>query len=389
MFDDKGDSSESPFVVLPSRILARLPTGLVVAYTAVMSLRPNLPREALLALGLAVSFAVGGCRSSVGASRADLAPANPTLKWSTGSGTPEAQQRAALPLVFLPTQNVLAGFGGTPVTAQGVWSYSLASNTWAKMPVGSALPAGRTGLCAAYLPTQDRVLFVGGHNDAGPMSPTAILFAPSTSTFADVPSAGPPPANGCAAAYLPKVNGAVVVGASADTWLFDGSKGTFSSITAAHSPSARHDAAMVYDAGTTATSGRLLLFGGTTATSESAELWAFDGADWAELGTNGDPLAQDSDDPRPMSRARAAIAIDTNRRLLYVFGGLRMGQYLNDLWRLDLRTSAWEKLALGVGPTGRADASVAYDPSGDRILVFGGIGASGMLSDGWVLAPAR
>lgn len=313
----------------------------------------------------------------------DLGVPSPTMRWAQAPGTPLTQGQAGLALVETDDAHTLLGFGGMPLSASQVWSFSLATDSWAEVRIAAASPHARTGHCATFLPMSRQVLFVGGHDDHGNVSPAAMALAVSTSTFTQMQD-GPPPESGCVAAYLPKLQRAIVLDTNGQTWSFDGQQ--FGTLTPSRAPSARHDATMVYDPahGDTA-SGRLLLFGGATATSESAELWAFDGTTWAELGTKGDPAAADTDEPRPLSRARAAMALNASRRLLYLFGGVRMGVFLNDAWRLDLRSNTWEKLAPGPGPVGRADASVAYDAGRDRLLVFGGTAARGSLSDGWAL----
>ncbi len=336
---------------------------------------------------LAVGLLASGCRVSIRATASDPdhGVPSPAMRWLHGPGTPLIGGQAGLTLVQPDDARTLLGFGGIPLSASQVWSFSLPDDKWTEVRVTSALPTARTGHCAAFLPTSNEILFVGGHDDHGNVSPAAMVFAVAGSSFTQM-QGGPPPGSGCVAAYLPKLQRAIVLDTDGHTWSFDGQ--VFATLSPARTPPARHDAAMAYDPvhGDTA-SGRLLLFGGTTATSESAELWSFDGTTWAELGTVGDPSSVDTDEPRPLSRARAAVALDASRRLLYVFGGVRMGVFLNDAWRLDLRTNTWEKLGPGAGPVGRADASVAYDAARDRLLVFGGTGAKGPLSDGWALTP--
>jgi hypothetical protein len=46
-------------------------------------------------------------------------------------------------------------------------------------------------------------------------------------------------------------------------------------------------------------------------------------------------------------------------------------------------------MQLAGAPVGRAYASVAYDPNVDRLLLFGGQGDAGVLSDGWSLVPSN
>ncbi len=80
----------------------------------------------------------------------------------------------------------------------------------------------------------------------------------------------------------------------------------------------------------------------------------------------------------PSPRARAAYALDSRRRRLMVFGGrfraATMGNYthLRDLWSLDLATGVWSPVEASGGPSARSNAAMAYDPAGDRLVLFGG-----------------
>jgi hypothetical protein len=336
----------------------------------------------LTVLALTLLSAAAGCRTSVRSQlAADMAPARPTMAWAAGAGTPGAVARAGFALAAMSDGQTLMAFGGAANNGQP-WSYALTSDTWTQLS-STAAPAARAGSCAAYLPDKNQVLIVGGHDDHGDATPASLLYTVSGATFTNM-QGGPAPESGCTASYLPRLGRAIIFDTLGQTWSFDGAQ--FAAITTLHSPSIRSGAQLVSDPGTSRETSRLLLFGGSTDTSESAELWAFDGTDWAQLGTSSDPAADTTDEPRPLSRTRAAMTIDPTRRLLYVFGGLRMGVYLNDLWRLDLRTATWEKLASG--PTGRADAAAAYDVTRDRLLLFGGTGGHGALADGWTLTAS-
>jgi hypothetical protein len=317
------------------------------------------------------------------------------MRWSRGAGTPLGEAHASMPLVQAPTARRLIGFGGLPLSDTRSWTFSLKDDAWSTLLSGSAPPPGRTDHCAVYLPELNQVLLVGGHDDLGAALPRSMLFPIALPAYSAVVGDGPVPTSGCAASYLPSLARAVVVGGSGptglsdDTWLFDGSTATYQLTSPPHRPIAASGAGLVYDPGVgpNASTGRLLLFGGLTATGESAALWRFDGQDWGELGTSSDPAATSTDEPRPLGRTRAAVTIDPTRRLLYLFGGARQGGLLGDLWRLDLRSLTWERLALPDAPSGRANASVAFDVVLDRLLLFGGLGEQGPLADSWVLSP--
>jgi N-acetylneuraminic acid mutarotase len=105
--------------------------------------------------------------------------------------------------------------------------------------------------------------------------------------------------------------------------------------------------------------GALYLAGGTDGKTESANVLVL--RDLPKGWESLTPL------PRPVEAA-SAVVLGKN---LYVVGGFSNGHAVNDLWRLDLRTSnaSWEKLA-----PFPADARgySAITTTGSRIYVFGG-----------------
>jgi hypothetical protein len=329
----------------------------------------------------------------------DMAVQLPTMVWGHGAGMPLGMGRAGMPLVLATANSTLVGFGGSPTSSSDTWSFSLHNDAWSTLILPAAPPPGRTGHCAAYLPPQNSALFIGGHDDAGQPQTTPMTLTIGTPAYVEVTGAGPQPTAGCAAAFSPPAERVVVFGGlvggapspspSDDTWLFDGVASSFAPAAPAHRPPARSGGALVADPGAISSDARLLLFGGLGIGGELADVWLWDGSDWGELGTSADPDAPTTDDPRPLGRSDAAVALDPTRRALYVFGGARLGALLDDLWRLDLRTLTWSRLhPAGGGPAARAQASAAYDPVLDRMLIFGGRGEAGPLADGWSLAPA-
>ena len=320
-----------------------------------------------------------------------MTPSLPTVTWQKSTDAPGSVTRAEMPIVLAPEQRALFGFGGVPLTQTDAWSFSLKDDSWSRITLGTTNPPGRDGHCAAYLPVQTKVLFVGGHGpDSTP--PASSLLAVGNDAYSSITADRPPAGDGCAAAYLVRSQGIVVYGGSTtpdDTWLFDGTRSAYTKLSSPTTPGGRVGASLVEDPGGASDAGVtdfLLLYGGLHDGVESSGVWLFNGTSWGELGTTADPAASATDDPRPLGRAQAAVAFDPARHLLYVFGGARQGAYLADLWVLELATTTWHRLALAGGPVGRAGAAVAWDPVLDRMMLFGGRGDAGLLSDGWTLS---
>ncbi len=160
-------------------------------------------------------------------------------------------------------------------------------------------------------------------------------------------------------------------------------------------PSGRGEHVAFFDA----TRNRLLVFGGNTAAPAMCNptpphyeeaVWAYrvDCEAWERIEPNG---------PAPLDRSRMALAHDTTRNRVLLFGGrkrLPSGSYENydEVWAFDLGADTWEKLTVNgsARPTPRNAAVAGYDESEDRLIVFGGNTSSSGLTyqaadDTWAL----
>jgi hypothetical protein len=120
---------------------------------------------------------------------------------------------------------------------------------------------------------------------------------------------------------------------------------------------------------------RLLLFGG----AGYADVWALTLSDpptWQPLVTAGGP---------PRIRSGHSAVYDPVRDRMIVFGGLDGAAWLGDTWALSLRTNQWEPIGGGAGPSARAFHRAAYDPAGGRMIVFAGQDSAGLENDVWAL----
>ena len=132
------------------------------------------------------------------------------------------------------------------------------------------------------------------------------------------------------------------------------------------SPSARHDASMVYDAATHTT----LLFGGYNG-SYLADTWSWNGSTWSKL----------SPATSPVGLRGASMVFDPITNNVVLFGGLSSTGPLADTWSWN--GSTWVK-SVAIGPSARWGASMAFDAATHGVLLFGGKGASALLADTWI-----
>lgn len=151
-----------------------------------------------------------------------------------------------------------------------------------------------------------------------------------------------------------------------DTWAWDGANWTQ---LENRGPSERSGHAMTYDAARS----RVVLFGGTSATSDMNDTWEWDGEAWTQMDNTG-----------PVPRTSHAMTFDSARQRTVLFGGATSGdngQPLGDTWEWD--GSDWSQVDDG-GPSSRAAHAMAYDSVRSRLVLFGGVDLSRVgLSDTW------
>jgi hypothetical protein len=167
-----------------------------------------------------------------------------------------------------------------------------------------------------------------------------------------------------------------------DSWTYVGGAWTNLSLNVAPSP--RGLAAMAYDA----YDHEVVLFGGFTlsGTQTLGDTWTFANGGWTNLTSTLKSA--------PSARYGASLAYDnaSTAQYLLLFGGSRSFacsadaaapcDLESDTW--EFRGNAWTNVTATVGsPTARAIASMTYDAYDNEIVLFGGTGARGYLTDTW------
>src|SRR6266545_4424509 len=140
-------------------------------------------------------------------------------------------------------------------------------------------------------------------------------------------------------------------------------------------PPARNIHAMAYDS----VRRQVVLFGGRgtrgdPTSNRLGDTWEWDGTVWMHTANTG-----------PSPRAYMAMDYDPTRQRVVVFGGAgsRMNPFqdTHDTWEWD--GTVWTKVATS-GPTARNAHGVAYDSARQRLVLFGGgVTFGGLFDDTW------
>jgi hypothetical protein len=155
-----------------------------------------------------------------------------------------------------------------------------------------------------------------------------------------------------------------------DLWEWTGEEGRWARHTLTRAPAARSGAAVAWDSRREV----LVLFGGTVKDEAVADTWEWDGARWEERRV----------DLAPPARAGHAMVYDGARALLH--GGRAGDEMFDDTWTWD--GTRWERLELAPRPAARERHGVGWDPRRRVMVVVGGRGTGEVaLSDVWELGP--
>jgi hypothetical protein len=238
----------------------------------------------------------------------------------------------------------------------------VASPMWTQLTTSSASVPGREAPSAVYDPSTNRVILFGG---------VAVGPFCCNNTYNEV-------------WVLTNANG--LGGTPAWTHLTPSGTSGF--------PASRDFASAVYDTATN----RMIVFGGGQPGTAGVYSPLFNDT-WVLTNANGIggtpawlPLSPVGGPPAPREGHRAVYDAQSNR--MTVFGGGNNGvDDMNDTWVLTNAnglggTPTWTQLSpTGITPSGRENFAAGYDPSTDRLTIFGG--CCYWTNDTWVLTNAN
>lgn len=226
---------------------------------------------------------------------------------------------------------VTTGQAGPSDFFNDVWGFDLQSNRWTQLDDGSAGPIGRYGSGGGVFPGSNTLYITHGFSAEGRFDDT-WTFDLEANTWLEVSPSADRPLRRCLLSAVPlSVDTFVLFGGCSsgygpcprnDTWVFDGSAGTWTEIALGERPSVRQYSSLI------PVGNGLLLFGGEGEGGVRLDdLWHLDpdtGA-WRALAPGGSP---------PIARAGHGMVWLEDSGMAFVFGGHAPGGHLNDVWLL-------------------------------------------------------
>jgi hypothetical protein len=253
-----------------------------------------------------------------------------------------------------------------------LWSWD--GTQWSLVSADINGPVWRNFAAATYDSARDALVIHGGVQSAG--SGFDETWEWDGQTWTSFTEQGPGAREGALMVYdvarakTVLFGGAVNLEIKSDTWEWDGNTWTQVSETG---PAPRFPGAMVYDP----IRHEVLLYSGHFAETTGAfidydDLWAWNGEAWREIATDGST---------PGHHNHTAFVFDPTLEKILLIGGGGL-EFLGDTWVWD--SIKWEEFPTSNLPA-RSGHSVAYDPSRDRFVLFGGVDRPGgkALADTW------
>ena len=295
-----------------------------------------------------------------------------TWRLALADPNPSAREAHALAYDASRSEVVLFGGIGSGDLLSDTWTWNGATSTWTNRTPPTSPPA-RFYHALAYDASRSEVVLFGG---AGPdlLADTWTWNGASSTWTNRTPTTSPPARFYHALAYDASRSEVVLFGGQgssgnlSDTWTWNGATSTWTNRTPTASPSARVRHGLAYDASRS----EVVLFGGGGGLSDT---WTWNGA--SSTWTNRTPTTS------PPNRDYIALAYDASRSEVVLFGGVGSSGYLSDTWTWNGATSTWTNRTSTASPPGRRLHALAYDASRSQVVLFGGLGSSGYLSDTW------
>ncbi|HOW51119.1 MAG TPA: kelch repeat-containing protein [bacterium] len=274
---------------------------------------------------------------------------------------------------------------------QDTWEYDGSTGTWTNRtpaPIPSSWPTARADSSLAFDTNRRKIVLFGGYD--GMFKQDTWEWNGATGAWTDrtpspIPSSWPTARAGHVLAYDSSRGKVVLSGKldlllvdTIDTWEWDGTTGTWTDRSPSGTrPIARSNHALAYDS----VRSKVVLFGGTddTQSLHQQDTWEWD-------GTAGTWTDRTPSDIKPVARTHHALAYDRVRGKVVLFGGYSNG-YRQDTWEWDGTAGTWTNRTPSPipssWPAARARHALAYDSARSKVVLFGGDSSDGHRQDIW------
>ncbi|HET6149520.1 MAG TPA: kelch repeat-containing protein [Polyangia bacterium] len=307
-----------------------------------------------------------------------------TQTWTERTPSTAPSARYGHAMVWDPDRQRVVLFGGKDLNNQrknDLWEWDGASATWMTRAQGGTIPTARYGHKMAYDVVRKTVVLRSGNTgtvDPGSWTNDTYEWDEPTSTWTKPTPTGSPNyySNGWDKVAFDSERSKVVVYSGYYPNMFEWNPVAPQSWNVLTMPSTggpAYDGELVFDA----SQHQMVVFGGQTVRT----LWQWDNAAllWINRST---PFSG------PLQRTGPSLAFDAMRGKLLVFGGLAASTYYNDIqeWSHVDATFTNKTNPAGTRPDGRQQSAMVYDSKRDRILLYGGTGAT-TFNDFWQMNP--
>jgi N-acetylneuraminic acid mutarotase len=270
-----------------------------------------------------------------------------------------------------------------------IWEWNTVTNVWTNRTPGGTKPVPRRGAKMVYDAANSRIVMFGGVDhtawfpnpfpggtqdkatwvwNLGANTWTAVTTTASSGTGRQFPGR-----TYHGMVYNTAINRIWVYGGIGivpgspglpivdlpDIWEFNSATSTWIDRTpAGAAPQPRGWAGVAFDD----VSDRMIVHSGWNSTSQSdyPDTWAFNGISWTQLTLTGDGGAT-------IGRDSHAMVFDPSRNKLVIFGG-----YLADVIEMDPNASTIATALVTTWPPAQDQHSIAYDSDRDKIVMYGG-----------------
>ena len=265
--------------------------------------------------------------------------------------TPPARfDHAVAPDQFGTQVVMLGGTDGSQTALDSTWLWD--GQNWTE---GLPPPSPRTGVAMAYDEGRDLHVVFGGRDVTSGVDLAETWELDGLNWHQRNPSSSPSPRADAGLVFDAARNRTVLFGGRSggecgtplgDTWEWDGSG--WSPRALANNPPAAGGVQPVFDSSRNVV---WMLVG--------ADMWMYDGIDWQAAGS-------------PEGRAGFAMAYDSGRERLVVFGGgtVSTGEQGSDTW--EWGPLGWRRITPPTAPTGRRYNNMVYDPVAGVCVHYGG-----------------